>query len=158
MSLQYIYYTINVSGKYRLTEIPVGQKSGVRTVSMQSVSIIAWKDLFLEPFLLIFINLQFDTSSCVLIYCKTLSSSIIADTRVTNIWHFLLEEILLFLLVPTTIDCRCFFLFTTVKPSPFLEDFWLPTICDRSMGCRSLRGRCNIPILYQGRIIAYGYI
>ena len=78
--------------------ILVGQESEVRTVSMQSVSIIVWKDLFLEPFLLIFINLQFDTSGCILIYCTTLLSSILADTRVTNIWHFLLEEILLFLL------------------------------------------------------------
>ena len=71
---------------------------------MQSISIVAWKDLVLDPFLLILISLQFDTSGCVLIYCKTLSSSILADTRVTKIWHFLLEEILLLLLVPTTID------------------------------------------------------
>ena len=64
--------------------MPVGQKSDVRTVSMQSASIIAWKDLFFEPFLLIFINLQFDTSGCVLTYCKTLSFSIFADTRGKN--------------------------------------------------------------------------
>ena len=110
----------------------VGQKYWIRTVAMQSVSIIAKKDFVLEPFLLTFIYLQLDASGCVLINCRTLSSSILPDTRVTKIWHILLKEIVLFFLVSTTIDCRFLFLFTTVKPSPLvLEDFWQPTICDR---------------------------
>ena len=123
--------------------------------------------LIFKTFLLIFINLQLNIRGCVLIYCRTLSSSILSDTRVTAIGHFLLEK-------NTTVRVGSYnhrlsflFIFTNVKPFPLvLEYFWLPTIYDRStdnmirvqsyerdnrrrdMGYRSLRGRCHIPGLY----------